>query len=135
MPSDFQSGIGIISGWVCEAERVEIEITDSLTGEGRLLKAASGTTREDTAEVCGDADNGFGLLWNWNLLGDGQHTVRALADGVEIGHSTFIVTTLGEEVKRGVSGTYTLEDFPEPGTTVTVEWRQERQNFTITGVE
>ena len=26
-------------------------------------------------------DNGFGLLWNWNLLGAGTHTVRALVDG------------------------------------------------------
>ena len=39
-------------------------------------------------EVCGDSNNGFGLLFNWNLLGNGDHTIRALADGVELGRAT-----------------------------------------------
>ena len=55
--------------------------------------------------MCGDSNNGFGLLFNWNLLGDGPHTIRALADGVEFRQATFTVTTLGgEEFVRGVTG-------------------------------
>ena len=34
--------------------------------------------------ACGDTNNGFGLLYNWNRLGDGVHTVTAYADGVEV---------------------------------------------------
>ena len=79
-PSSFQSGIGLLSGWVCEAEVVEVEISG--LGRSSRLAAAYGTARADTAEteegeeICGDTDNGFGLLFNWNLLGDGVHTVR-----------------------------------------------------------
>ena len=76
-PGSSQSGIGIISGWACEAQAVVIELN------GSPVQAAYGTPRGDTQPVCGDTDNGFSLLVNWNNLGDGQHTVRALADGLE----------------------------------------------------
>jgi hypothetical protein len=45
---------------------------------------------------------GQGMLWNWNLLGAGQHTVRVLADGVEFDSATFEVNTLGEEFVTGL---------------------------------
>lgn len=126
----FQSGIGLFSGWVCEAQTVEIEIDGTVT-----LEAAYGTSRGDTAGRCGDSNNGFGLLFNWNLLGDGPHTVRALADGREFGRARFTVTTLGRESLAGVSGTYTLPNFPEQGKNVIVQWQQASQNFVIVGVE
>ena len=66
--------------------------------------AAYGTERLDTAGVCGDTDNGFGLLFNWNLLGEGAHEVVAYVDGIELGRATVQVTTLGEEFLRGVAG-------------------------------
>ena len=111
-PDSFQSGIGIISGWACNARRIEI------TFDGGARQAtAYGTSRGDTRQVCGDTDNGFGLLFNWNLLGDGVHTVVAYADGVEFASTTVIVTTLGQEFLRGVSDSYTLSDFPDPGAT------------------
>ena len=72
-----QSGIGLISGWVCEAEEVEIEI-ETARGTTVRQEAAYGTERLDTAAECGDTDNGFGLLFNWNLLGDGEHEVGRL---------------------------------------------------------
>ena len=125
----FQSGIGVISGWVCEAEEVVIELN------GQPMDAAYPTEWLDTEEECGDTDNGFGLLVNWNRLGDGEHMVVAFADGEEIGRATMTVTTLGEEFVRGVSGEYELADFPTPGQTVTVEWQQSLQNFTISLVE
>ena len=77
-PGSRQSGIGLLSGWVCDAEVVELEINGT-----QRVAAAYGTDRADTAEtedgeeLCGDTDNGFGLLFNWNLLGDGVQTVVA----------------------------------------------------------
>ncbi len=134
-PGSFQSGIGVISGWVCEADQVVIEF-ESPGGTVRREQAGYGTSRTDTSGKCGDSANGFGLLWNWNNLGPGQHTIRALADGFEFAWSTFTVTTLGEEgFVEGLDGEYELEDFPEVGTTVTVKWQKALQNFTITGVE
>ena len=89
----------MLSGWVCDAEEVVIEIDEM------PLVTAYGTSRADTAAVCGDTDNGFGLLFNWNLLGDGEHTVVAVVDGVELGRATVTVTTLGEEFVYDVAGT------------------------------
>ena len=125
--NSFQSGISMLSGWVCEADLVEVDIG----GLGRQA-AAYGTERTDTAEVCGDTDNGFGLLFNWNLLGDGEHTVIAYVDGEELGRADIRVTTLGEEFLRGTSGRYTLEGFPGPGESVVIEWEESLQNFVIT---
>ena len=110
--NSYQSGLGLISGWVCDADLVEIEIGDFLP-----QAAAYGTERLDTAEVCGDADNGFGLLFNWNLLDDGEHTVVAYVDGVELGRATVTVTTLGAEFLRGAEGECVAEDFPAMGQT------------------
>ena len=121
-----QSGLGLISGWVCDADLVEIEIGDFLP-----QAAAYGTERLDTTGVCGDTDNGFGLLFNWNLLGDGAHTVVAYVDGVELGRATVRVTTLGAEFLRGAEGECVAEDFPAMGRTVTLEWQQTSQNFVI----
>ena len=121
----------MISGWVCAAGEVEIEI-EKESGEVERQVAAYGTERLDTIDACGDTDNGFGLLFNWNRLGDGEHTVVAWVDGVELGRATVRVTTLGQEFVRGVEGECAVEDFPRPGETVTLEWQQNGQNFTIT---
>ena len=129
-PNSFQSGIGVISGWVCEAEAVELEI-----GAAGRQAAAYGTERLDTLGACGDTDNGFGLLFNWNLLGEGEHAVVAYADAQELGRATVRVTTLGAEFLRDVEGECMVEDFPDMGRTVTLEWQQNSQNFVITDVE
>ena len=126
-PDSFQSGVGVISGWACNANTIEI----SFNG-GPRFQAALGTIREDTQSVCGDTDNGFGLLYNWNRLGDGAHTVTAYADGVEFASAQVTVTTLGEEFLRGASGTVTVSDFPTPGETRMLRWQQAQQNFVIT---
>ena len=131
-PGSFQSGVGVISGWVCEAERVEIVFENGVTAETSTVPASYGTIRTDTQEVCGDSNNGFGLLFNWNKFGDGRHTVRVLSDGVEFAFTTITVTTLGEEFRRGVSGEFTLSNFPEVGTDVVVRWQESQQNFVIT---
>ena len=128
----FQSGIGLFSGWVCDASQVEIEINGDPT---LTFMAGYGTDRIDTTGACGDSNNGFGLLFNWNLLGDGTHTVRALADGVEFDSATFTVTTLGREFVRGAVGECTVENFLTLGETVTLRWQESMQNFVITGLQ
>ncbi|MEE4378162.1 MAG: hypothetical protein V2J55_11725 [Candidatus Competibacteraceae bacterium] len=55
----FESGIGLIRGWVCEANQVEVSIDG-----GPLRQTAYGTKRGDTAAVCGDDNNGFGFTFN-----------------------------------------------------------------------
>ena len=133
-PHAFQSGIGALWGWVCEAERVEIEI-GTAQGDFAWHEAAYGMERGDTLDTCGDTDNGFVLLLNWNLLGDGAHTVTALADGVELGRTTVQVTTLGQEFVEGAVGECVAEDFPAMGQSTLLEWRQNSQNFVITDAE
>ena len=128
-PNSFQSGIGVLSGWACEGTEVIIELN------GQPQPAAYGTERLDTLEMCGDTANGFGLLFNWNLLGEGEHEVVAVVDGEELGRATVRVTTLGAEFVRGAEGECVVEDFPMPGETVTLEWQQNSQNFVITDVE
>ncbi len=130
----FQSGIGALWGWVCEAEQVEIEI-ETEQGDFAWHAAAYGLERLDTLDTCGDTDNGFVMLLNWNLLGAGAHTVVALVDGEELGRATVTVTTLGEEFLREVEGECVVADFPGEGQTVTLEWQQTLQNFVITGGE
>ena len=88
------------------------------------MPAAYGAERPDTASVCSDPYNGFSLPLNWNLLGDGTHTLEARADGVELGRATVTVTTLGEEFVHGVERTFVLEGFPRPGSSVELQWSQ-----------
>ena len=127
-PHSFQSGIGVISGWVCEAETVEVEFNDDPT---QRVAAAYGTERRDTVGVCGDVDNGFGLLFNWNLLGAGRQTVRVYVDGAAWGVVPVQVSTLGEEFVRGAAGACVVADFPAPGEQVVVEWQETLQNFVV----
>ncbi|MEZ5581763.1 MAG: hypothetical protein R3F37_02360 [Candidatus Competibacteraceae bacterium] len=122
----FESGVGLIRGWVCDASTVEISING-----GPLRPTAYGTKRGDTATICGDDNNGFGLTFNWNSLGDGLHNLRALADGNEFANVNFIVTTLGADFLTGLSGQYPLADFPTSGNTVTIGWAEPHQNFVL----
>ena len=94
-PGSTQSGVGVISGWACHASRIDIVIDDV-----HQLQAVYGTGREDTRAMCNDADNGFSLLVNWNLLANRTHTLRALADGVEFARVSFTVSNLVEPEKR-----------------------------------
>ena len=132
-PGSFQSGVGVISGWVCEAERVDIVFNPG-TAKEQTIRATYGTNREDTQGACNDIDNGFGLLFNWNRLDDGVHTVQAQTDGEVFGSATVTVTTFGKEFLRGASGEFTLSNFPEIGADVVVRWQEAQQNFVITDV-
>ena len=126
--NSFQSGVGVISGWACHAHEIVIEL------DGMPFKASYGTEREPAVErICGHSNAGFSLLWNWNNLGAGPHTVRALIDGVEFANTTVRVTTFGEDpFPRGWSGRFDLPDFPASGETTVVQWEESLQNFVIT---
>ena len=125
-PGALKSGVGLISGWVCDADMLEV----SFDGGARLF-VPYGSDRTDTAGVCGDADNGFGLLMNYNELGDGPHTVTLYVDGMIQTQVNFSVQTLGTNFLRGVTGqgSITLSD----GKQVNVQWEETTQGFTITG--
>ncbi len=122
----YESGIGIIRGWACNASTIEVEIDG-----GERMKAAYGTQREDTGSVCGRTDTGYGLTYNWNRLGDGEHTLRVYADGVEFSRVNFHVTTFGTAYLQGISGEYTIPDFPQTGNQLSAYWSEPHQNFII----
>lgn len=151
-PRSFQSGVSVISGWACDAFAVVIAIDDDENydedGDGiadadvELLFPAYGTSREDTMGVCGATNNGFGVLYNWNRLGDGVYTVWAGytvrdSDGnytVTVSPpATVTVTTLGHEFLRGVEREASFAGFPSAGDGITLQWQQSLQNFVIRG--
>jgi hypothetical protein len=92
------SGLSVASGWKCTAGTITVQF-DSFPP----LVAGYGITRTDTQKECGDSNNGFGLLFNFNLLGDGIHTMKVFDNGVQFGASTFTITTLGEPFRTGLS--------------------------------
>ena len=127
------SGVSLISGWACRARTVTVRTWPRHEeSKSRYMATAYGTERLDTAEECGDVDNGFGLLLNWNLLGPGIHALElSINRQVKTCHY-FTVTTLGEEfVRRASDEVYTLENFPSRGETANVQWQQSQQNFVI----
>ena len=123
----YQSGVALIRGWACEAQRIEFSIDG-----GPRQAIAYGSDRPDTVGSCGDADNGFGETFNWNRIGAGAHNLRAYRDGVEFANVNFAVTTLGgEEFATGLGGQFKFADFPETGQTTTAEWSEPAQNFIV----
>ena len=126
--ASLQSGVGVLSGWVCDAESVEVEID----GEGH--RVAYGTERTDTMSMCGDSNNGFGLLYNWNHLEDGVHTAKLIVDGEVVDQTKFVVTTLGQEFLKNVQKTVMVSGFPKESQKTSLEWQQSDQNFIITDV-
>ncbi len=134
-----ESGVGLIRGWVCAANRIEVSIDN-----GPRMVAAHGTNRPDTASVCGRTNTGFGLTYNWNRVSNGIHNLRAFADGVEFGNVNFAVTTLEVEFLRNIVNKARLLGFPgtrarnavgqaeEAEATTTLQWSEADQNFMIT---
>ena len=126
------SGIGVISGWKCQAAG---DITISLDA-GDPIPAAYGFPRGDTASECGDdGHNGFFSFFNWAILGDGTHTAVAYDNGVEFARSTFTVVTSGEEFLIGASGECTIPAFPAPGETARFAWNQSTQHLEMVSVQ
>ena len=119
------SGVGMISGWKCEAGDITISLNN-----GDPIPAMYGLPRADTSGVCGNAgNNGFFSYTNWGNLGDGEHTAVVYDDGTEFARSTFTVTTLGTEFLTGADTQVSVTDFPTPGETTTFQWNQATQHL------
>ena len=123
----FQSGIGFVSGWVCEAERVSIVIDGGL----HLPPVARNIARGDTEAVCGDTNNGFITQWNWNLLGEGTYTAALVVNGQTMQTNTFTVTTMGQEFIRGLERDVEVQDFPSAGEITRLRWQEPVQGFVL----
>lgn len=124
------TGADNISGWTCDADLIQVRIDGEL-----ILTVPYGGTRGDTMSICDDDDNGFTLAWNWNLLPPGQHTLEILRNGEVCDTRTVTTINLGTEFLTGVSGRFTLPNFPSVGQSVDVEWREDKQNFTLVEFE
>jgi hypothetical protein len=121
-----QNGIGLLMGWKCQATR----ITATFDNSGHL-PVISGVLRGDTVGVCGHSNTGFSFLMNWNLLGDGRHTVHVFDDGVEFANATFRVITPGVAYLRQGAARVTIPDFPRTGEQTTVQWQESTQSFVM----
>ena len=125
------SGIGVISGWICEAG----ELTVRFNG-GAPIPLSYGSVRTDVrnAGACPRTEVGFVALWNWGNLGDGQHTAVVYDDGREFGRSTFRVVTTGEAFLPDAEGQCVVPDFPDRGENALFTWNTGTQHLELTDV-
>ncbi len=126
------SGIGVISGWKCEADGA---LTVRFNG-GKPIPLVYGSQRPDVLEAgaCNHDRAGFVAIWNWARLGDGEHEDVAYDNGVEFDRATFTVGSTGEEFLKGAERQHLLENFPAPGETTVLEWNESTQHFEIRGM-
>ena len=122
------SGIGVVSGWKCEAG----ELTVRFNGD-TPIPLVYGSERKDVLEegVCDHANVGFVAIWNWGNLGDGAHTAVVYDNGVEFDRAMFTVLTPGVAFLEDVTGlgTATLSN----GQAATLKWSEAAQGFVVTG--
>lgn len=130
-PGSVKSGISVLSGWKCSAaSATSITLTiDDLPP----IQAAYGTGRDDTAGVCGDASNGFGVLFNFGLLSEGEHEVVAADAGVEFARATFTTSRFGASFLPGARGVTFVHDFPASDRGAFLAWSQASQSFVVGG--
>ena len=129
-PNSFQSGISPISGWVCNAQKVQIRIDNQIR-----LDTVYGTGREDTRQQCGDTNNGFNVLVNWNELNEGVHTVALCVNDVCGKNISVAVTSYGSRFLSGLNGlavaVCTNKLSPAFPTATILTWQENLQNWTI----
>jgi hypothetical protein len=130
-PGSFQSGIGYVRGWKCTAGALTFTIDN-----GPPASLSYGSSRTDTAGVCkNDGNNGFIAQWNWNISGDGQHTIRVFDNGNQFAEATFTVTTLGVEFATSLAGPAIAPQFPNPNFDTILAWQENQQNFVLVGFQ
>lgn len=121
------SGVGVISGYHCTSNNIDVYMDGVHLG-----KAGAGTKLLGTVDTCGKAETGFSLLYNFNNLNEGTHTIEVYADNVRFDSTTFTsFRSGGVPWLSGKSKRSWISDFPEPGKTAIVEWSQSNQNFLI----
>ena len=122
-----QSGTGVVSGWVCEADEVLVYVSTAVSWQksnttylddfSSIPRVAQyGLERQDTRAACGDVANGFSLETDWDLLASGdyprpswipsdaelaqvEHIVRVYADGIAIGKSLVRVPQVQQQAQ------------------------------------
>lgn len=132
-PGTNVSGISLISGWSCLGGELQVEFSDA-GGVIETMTVLQGAERPDTADVCGDTDNGFSATYNWNRLGPGEKTARLIRNGEEVDAHTFFVTAFDTEFVPGASGRCTITDFPTAGTNATFAWEESQQGLVLESV-
>ena len=137
-----RSGIGIISGWVCEAGNVAITITPVGTGGSpeQTFNIGYGADRPDTVGQCDHTspDTGFGMAYNFNRLLEGQYRITARADEQQIGAShlfTVVYLDPDDTFLEGLERDVEVTDFPATGDITTLKWEESTQNFVISDVQ
>ncbi|MGE0823389.1 MAG: hypothetical protein AB7G75_29320 [Candidatus Binatia bacterium] len=131
-PNSFHSGIETLFGWVCDAQSVQL-----LFDGTALLQTVYGVSRADTRSVCGDENNGFEALVNWNDLGPGGHTVAVCVDNVCGASIGVVVNTYGTSFLQGRAANIPVctnqtqvANPPFPAVTL-LSWQESTQSFTI----
>ena len=137
------SGVGVISGWKCQADgEITVEFLNAageriVINEGRTSNPVPmlyGSERPDIRAngACLENDHdkvGFVAIWNWGELGDGTYTAVAYDNDVEFARNTFTVTTFGTDFLREAITQVSVPDFPTPGETTTFQWNEATQHL------
>ena len=137
----YRSGVGLIRGWVCAANEVEVRIYDTTDTLVATVSTPHGSVRPDTAARCGgDSNTGFAAQYNYNHLAEGVYTAQVYADDQRVGEErTFEVVHLTEFSRTDTdrflrdlpAGTCDVEDFPETGEATRLRWEESLQNFVV----
>jgi len=128
-PGSFNSGIALFSGWSCDGPAIGLSIDG-----GAPITVPYGSGRGDVASVCGagNLNTGFGLLYNFNLIGPGSHTAQLFVNGAARGTPVqFNVVVPAGEFLVGAAAEVSLPNFPSAGRTTRLAWQQSVQNFVI----
>ncbi|MBN9425973.1 MAG: hypothetical protein J0H09_05650 [Burkholderiales bacterium] len=124
-----ESGIGVVSGWHCTAKEITVFVDGASLG-----KSGVGSARNGTAGICGHANTGFSLLYNYNLPEPGAHGIAVYADGQLLERRTFnTVRSGGVPFLEGKSATATIQNFPVNGKATALRWSQAKQSFVVVG--
>ena len=127
-PQATVSGIGVVSGWKCDAGALTVRFDG-----GEPIPLLHGAERADVlnAGACDHANVGFLSIMNWGNLDDGEHTAVVYDDGVEFGRSVFTVRRFREAFVRDVSLTLPVQDFPHQGDNAVFTWSQATQHLEL----
>jgi len=127
-PHTTVSGIGVISGWKCDAGALTVRFDG-----GEPVPLLHGAERVDVlnAGACDHAHVGFVSIMNWGNLDDGEHTAVVYDDGVEFGRSVFTVRRFREAFVRGAALTLPVQDFPHQGENAVFTWSQATQHLEL----
>ena len=126
-PDDYASGIYLISGWVCDANEVQI-----LLDGAQYIDVPYGSDRQDTIPACGDANNGFGVLVNVANLGAGEHSASLIADGQVLAtHAFNTANTSKGEFETDLQACAVVENFPASNRETHLQWITSMQGFQI----